>query len=186
MPWKQMLLALVLAGVAACAKTDSAVPLLYRSPGLNADYCAKRVAVVKFEDRRKKAQIGDKRGETFFYPQGREVAEWISRAAADELSQAGCRVQYHEAMYPFDVDWVVTGAVDQVYIKQTSLIDYDGEMKVRMRLQTPDGRFAFDKDYYVNWAKTTVPSGREKEELLTQLLQDVMREAIPSLTARMK
>ena len=48
-------------GVAACAKTDSAVPLLYRSPGLNADYCAKRVAVVKFEDRRKKAQIGDKR-----------------------------------------------------------------------------------------------------------------------------
>jgi uncharacterized lipoprotein YajG len=180
------LLLAALLGLSGCAKPDYTIQLAYQPAGSQASLCAnKQIAVVRFADGRKMTEIGDKDREAFFYPGEKSVTEWASRAVADELSSSGCKVQYHETFYPFNVDYIVTGEVIQVYLRQRGLLDYDANMKLKIRVQKGND-FVAEKTYSASWEKKVAPMTSSREGILMQLLQDVLRDAVPDIMDKMR
>lgn len=178
--------------LSGCAQTDVAIPLGYAPVAAQPGRCTQRVTIVDFADERPDQRLGDRQGEVFFYPAGQTPSQWAARALAEELTLSGCLVQRVQGGgaaargAATDADWVITGAVEKAYLKQTSLVDYDGSLRLRLLMERADGRQKFTKDVGVARQVTNLPSGRERTEILTGLMQDAMREAAPFLLEKMR
>jgi hypothetical protein len=163
---------------------DKKVDLEYEPAGIDPAPCSKSVAIVTFEDKRDVEAIGESgKGEKFYSKT--PVNEWISRALYDELRRAGCNAQYHSKMGDYGADFTVAGEVQQAYIKQDSAVKYNVDIVLKVDIYSGGKKIA-GKTYNSSMAKNTSPSFSFKTSVATQMLQDVMREAVPDLQDRLK
>lgn len=137
---------------------------------------APRVSVVRFEDKRLDLILGIRRDGTSFSA-SEDVAQWFSRALADELTRAGFQVSY--ALNPGMArsgrpDYIVTGEVRQVQVKEVSATEYSSAMEAQFRLAGIKGEIA-GESLTASLNRTAIPGAGIADDLLQQTLQEVVQ-----------
>lgn len=154
------------------------IDLTYRTAGIEPATCSKSVAIITFQDNRTESGIGES-GKGKKFQSSPPVSEWITRALYDELKSVGCRVEYHDTAGEFGTDVIMTGAVEQAYIKQDSWTKYNVNMRLQIFITV--GNKKITKTYRSTMTKRTAPAFSFNSNVATESLQDVMREAVPAL-----
>jgi hypothetical protein len=135
--------------------------------------------VIALEDQRESEAIGERKDGQQIY--GKPVAaEWISRALLEELKKSGCQGEYHDKGSDFTTDYVVTGAVKQMYFKQESISGFASEMKLRIVINK-GGQKVLGKEFSSTLRKKTLPGSGAYNEVLSELLQNMLREVVPDV-----
>lgn len=177
-------LALLLVLVAlGCAK-DYRVDLRYDPIMIPDQTCVGSVAVVKFSDARKDLYVGEDGG-TQYFPNG-DVSSWLSGALRDQLSSAGCQVEFHDREYDFATDSTITGQVEEAYVRRLSTTNYETVFRIKFEVHRK-GLKNFNKTYGSRYENTLLlPSSDNMAKLLEEGLQDMMRTIMPELLAQMR
>lgn len=176
---KYLLLVVALVALAACGPKGQ-VRLDYLPVALQGVSCSGPVAVVGFADARENQAVAEDRKGRKLFP-AENVAVWAGRALTDQLSQAGCRAEYHDKAYDFGATPVVAGEVQQAYVRQTGMTTYVADIKLKLKIRRA-GQPDLTRDYVGSLERTVVIKDSETyTELLREGLQDVLREAVPAL-----
>ena len=178
-----LLIVLVAAGLSGCS-VKSSVQLNYQPAGINMTDCDKSIAVVELVDQRGEEAVGKTNEGKLFYGE-KSVAEWISKALYEELTNGGCRAQYHEKEYDFDTDYILIGAIQEVFVTQASLTKYNARMQLKIVLKSGDQQ-VFERQFSSNYSKRTVFSPGVNSKVLTEVLQGMMKEVVPEVRNHMQ
>ncbi len=176
-----LLCALTLVG---CAPKDT-VRLLYApvTPSVLPAPTAPRVAVVLFEDKRGKQEIGTRsRGRTF--SAATSVPEWISRSLADEISRMGPQVSYAPSIQLAQSarpDYIVTGTVEEVWVKESNPTTYAATVRISFNVANRQG-LVYSQNLSSSQEKTGLPNSGMVEELLTSTLREVLGVAASKIS----
>lgn len=139
---------------------------------------AKRVVVVEFKDQRQDTRLGVRRdGSTFMAD--RDVPVWLSRSLADELTRLGLQVSYaasRKDAAAAQPDFVVTGVVKDVWLKEISTTELSVKMSATVTL-TRDGKQILKKVFSAAQSRKGMPSGSAAEELLLDSMQELVQPA---------
>ena len=135
----------LLALLAACGPSNNV--RLLPPPALDASVLpspnAPRVTVVMFEDKRMdQTVIGTRRDSSAFVTTD-NVAQWISKALADELARNGMQVSYSISVNEArkgNPDFMVTGQVDEANIRETSTTDMSTSLRANYVLANRQAR----------------------------------------------
>ena len=168
-----LLCALTLAG---CAPKDT-VRLLYTpvTPSVLPAPTAPRVAVVLFEDKRGKQEIGT-RSKGGVFSAATSVPEWISRSLADEISRMGPQVSYAPSIQLAQSarpDYIVTGTVEEVWVKESNPTTYAATVRISFNVANRQGS-VYSQNLSSSHEKTGLPSSGMVEDLLTGTLREVL------------
>ena len=138
---------------------------------------APSVSVVNFEDKRvDTASIGVRRDGSAFTTSG-DVAEWISRALADELARSGFQVTFAANVNQArsgNPDYLVTGQVDEVWLKENSSLEITSQMRVKCALANRKGRL-WSESCNSSQSRSGLPSGSTADNLLLDTLRDLVK-----------
>ncbi|MDE6734229.1 MAG: hypothetical protein K2J64_02035 [Desulfovibrio sp.] len=138
---------------------------------------APSVSVVNFEDKRvDTASIGVRRDGSAFTTSG-DVAEWISRALADELARSGFQVTFAANVNQArsgNPDYLVTGQVDEVWLKENSSMEISSQMRVKCALANRKGRL-WSESTNASQSRSGLPSGSTADNLLLDTLRDLVK-----------
>ena len=168
-----LLCALTLAG---CAPKDT-VRLLYTpvTPSVLPAPTAPRVAVVLFEDKRGKQEIGT-RSKGGVFSAATSVPDWISRSLADEISRMGPQVSYAPSIQLAQSarpDYIVTGTVEEVWVKESNPTTYAATVRISFNVANRQGS-VYSQNLSSSQEKTGLPSSGMVEDLLTGTLREVL------------
>lgn len=183
---RAILPALALISFALCACGPGNTIRLLPPPALQATSLpspnAPSVSVVTFTDNLPDPGIIGKRRDGSAFTTNGDVAQWLSRALADELARKGLRVTF--AMDTAQArsgnpDYLVTGAIEQIWLNETSAVQMTAQMRVQCSLANRKGRL---------WSETT-NSSQTYGGLLTngsgdKLLLDTLRDLIQPLAQK--
>lgn len=138
---------------------------------------APSVSVVSFEDKRvDTSSIGVRRDGSAFTTSG-DVAEWISRALADELARNGFQVTFASNVNQArsgNPDYLVTGQVDEVWLKENSSMEISSQMRVKCALANRKGRL-WSESCNASQSRSGLPSGSTADNLLLDTLRDLVK-----------
>ncbi len=162
-----------------CASQDS-VRLLYNpsAPAALPTPTAPTVAVVQFEDMRGREEIGVKRNGAAFRAMS-PVADWVSRSLADEIRRTGPQVSYAESLQQAQAgrpDFLVTGRVDEVWIKETGPASCTATVRIFVSMANPRG-MVYQQNLMSTQEKTGLPGSGMVEGVLTDALREVLNVA---------
>lgn len=106
-------------------------------------------------------------------------SDWIAKALVAELGRAGCVVVSESNASRF----VINGTIQNISVNSYMMMRGEISMNIRM---TNGARIALDQLYQakaekVNWWSAS----SEFQQTLTMTLQDLMRQAVPDITAAM-
>ncbi len=174
----RVLLFLGLALIVGCASTTT-IDLIYHPIDVDTSPCKSSVAVVALEDQRESEAVGEKKDGQQIYTKP-DAAEWISRALLEELKKSGCQGEYHDTGTDFNTDYIVTGAVKKMYFKQVSMSGFASDMKLRIVINK-GGQKVLGKEFTSTLKKKTVPGSGAYNEVLSELLQNMLREVVPDV-----
>jgi len=178
-----LIIAIIIGGLSACS-VKSAVNLNYQPADMNLPPCDRSIAVVELVDERGEKAVGRTNEGKLFYG-NTSVAEWVSRALYKELEKSGCRVQYHEKEYSFDSDYTLTGTIQNVFVTQASLTEYNASIRLKLAVKTGDEQI-FERKFTSTFSKKTVPSPGANSKVLTEVLQGMMKEVVPEIHKNLK
>ncbi|MHC4455502.1 MAG: hypothetical protein ACYS0I_00180 [Planctomycetota bacterium] len=174
----RLLLLLGLSLIVGCA-TPTSIDLIYHTVDADTSPCKSSVAVIALEDQREFEAIGEiKDGQQIYGKPA--AAEWISRALLEELKKGGCQGEYHDKGSDFNTDYVVTGAVEEMYFKQESMSGFASEMKLRIVVNKA-GQKVLGKGFSSTLRKKTLPGSGAYNKVLNELLQNMLREVVPDV-----
>lgn len=137
---------------------------------------APSISIVAFTDKRLNPEVVGKRRDGSAFTTSGDVAQWLSRALADELARRGLRVTF--AMSTAQArsgspDYLVTGEVEQVWLSEVSRVELSCQFRVKCALANRKGRL---------WTETTNASqtqgGLMGGAATDTLLLDTMHELI--------
>lgn len=138
---------------------------------------APSVSVVSFEDKRvDTSSVGVRRDGSAFTTSG-DVAEWISRALADELARSGFQVTFAANVNQArsgNPDYLVTGQVDEVWLKENSSLEITSQMRVKCALANRKGRL-WSESCNASQSRSGLPSGSTADNLLLDTLRDLVK-----------
>lgn len=138
---------------------------------------APSVSVVSFEDKRvDTSSVGVRRDGSAFTTSG-NVAEWISRALADELARSGFQVTFAANVNQArsgNPDYLVTGQVDEVWLKENSSLEITSQMRVKCALANRKGRL-WSESTNASQSRSGLPSGSTADNLLLDTLRDLVK-----------
>ena len=138
---------------------------------------APSVSVVSFEDKRvDTSSVGVRRDGSAFTTSG-DVAEWISRALADELARSGFQVTFAANVNQArsgNPDYLVTGQVDEVWLKENSSMEISSQMRVKCALANRKGRL-WSESCNASQSRSGLPSGSTADNLLLDTLRDLVK-----------
>ena len=180
---------LLLAALFLTGCAQNVVRLGYPSaPSVVAKSGSPSICVVLFEDRRGKAEIGERRDGQSFQPQT-AVDDWMSRAMADELAQAGFVVTYartFELAKQSAPDFIVTGVIEEVWLKEPSFTSLSCSMRVTVSLLRGNGTHLFKNNFSASLNRTVIPAMDSAPKILTETLNDLLQPAAQKIeqTAR--
>ena len=159
------------------------VDLVYQPSGVSVSPCQKSIAIVSFTDKRGKDAVGETQKGVPIHTND-SVSSWVSRAFYDELERSGCKVEYHDTGAMFDTDLTLTGEIKDLTVVQMSHTEYDAKLRLNVAVQA-NGQQVFSKEYVSALTKKTLPSSRVPGEVLTELLQGLIQEALSDLRDRL-
>lgn len=160
------------------------VNLIYKPSGAKVSPCQKSLAIVSFTDQRANQPVGET-SKGIPIRANDSVANWVSRAFYDDLQRSGCRVEYHDTGSRFDTDLTLTGAIKELKVVQMSHTEYDGRLRLDVVVHSNENQ-VFKKEYVSALAKKTMPSSDVPQEVLTELLQGLIKEALYDLGVQLK
>lgn len=179
-----VLLAVMAAALAACGPGNTV--RLLPPPPVDASALpapnAPSVSVVCFGDKRPDPEIVGKRRDGSAFTTSGDVAEWISRALADDLARRGLRVTF--AMDTAQArsgnpDYLVTGEVEQAWLTESSAVELTAQLRVQCALASRKGRI---------WSETTNSSqttgGLLSGATADNLLQETMRGIVQPVATK--
>ena len=176
---------LVMTTLTGCGPKDtvhlqysSATPVVMPSP------TAPRMAVVLFEDKRPmRDSVGLKRDGSKFTPDSL-VTEWVSRGLADELSRMGPQISYTPTIQlaqPANPDFIVTGSVDEVWIREVGVTTFNATIKVTVNLANRNGNI-MSQTLASTQERRGVPTSGSVENLMMDTLREVMGVAASKIS----
>ena len=138
---------------------------------------APRVSVVTFADKRQdQSALGVRRDKSAFVT-GDDVARWISRALADELARNGMQVTFAlnvNQARSGNPDYLVTGQVDEAWLRETSATDLSTNLRVNYVLANRQGRL-LRESLNSSQSRSGLPSGAAAENLMLETLRDLVK-----------
>ena len=168
----------LLALLAACGPSNNV--RLLPPPPLDASVLpspnAPRVTVVAFEDKRMdQTVIGTRRDNSAFVTTD-NVAQWISKALADELARNGMQVSYSISINEArkgNPDFMVTGQIDEANIRETSTTDMSTSLRANYVLANRQARI-MRESLNASQSRTGLPSGSAADNLMLETLRDLV------------
>lgn len=143
---------------------------------------ATSVSVVCFHDQRPDPEIVGKRRDGSAFTTNNDVAQWISRALADELARQGLRVTFAmdtAQARSANPDYLITGEIEQVWLSETSAVELSAQMRVKCTLANRKGRI---------WSETTNASqttgGLISAATADNLLRETMRGVVQPMATK--
>lgn len=169
----------LLALLAACGPSNNV--RLLPPPPLDASVLpspnAPRVTVVTFEDKRMdQTVIGTRRDSSAFVTTD-NVAQWISKALADELARNGMQVSYSLSVNEArkgNPDFLVTGQIDEANIRETSTTDMSTSLRANYVLANRQARL-MRESLNASQSRTGLPSGSAADNLMLETLRDLVK-----------
>lgn len=133
------------------------------------------VCVVNFkDDRLDPMSIGIRRDGSAFTTTG-DVPLWLSRALADELARKGFRVTFAmnaSQARSSNPDYIVTGAVNEVWLKENSATEMSVQMRISCTLASRKGKI-WTESSNSSQSRSSLPSGASADNLLLDTLRDL-------------
>lgn len=151
---------------------------------------APRVSVVAFADKRAdQTTLGVRRDKSAFVT-GDDVAQWVSRALADELARNGLQVTYASTVAQArsgNPDYLVTGELDEAWLREPSTTELSTGLRVNYVLANRQGRI-LRESLNSGQSRTGLPSGSAAENLMLDTLRDLIkpmaRKIVQAIEAR--
>lgn len=138
---------------------------------------APRVSVVIFADKRAdQTSLGQRRDNSAFVTAD-NVAQWMSKALADELARNGLQVSYAVSVSQArsgNPDYLVTGEVDEAWLRETSATEMSTNLRVNYVLANRQGRL-LRESLNSSQSRTGLPSGAAAENLMLETLRDLVK-----------
>ena len=138
---------------------------------------APRVTVVAFEDKRQDMTvIGSRRDNTAFVTND-SVTQWISKALADELARNGLQVSYSDSVNQAragNPDYLVTGDVDQVWLREKSATDLSTQMRVNYSVANRQSRI-YKETLNASQSRTVMPTGSAADTIMLDTLRELIK-----------
>lgn len=138
---------------------------------------APRVSVVIFADKRAdQTSLGQRRDSSAFVTAD-NVAQWMSKALADELARNGLQVSYAVSVSQArsgNPDYLVTGEVDEAWLRETSATEMSTNLRVNYVLANRQGRL-LRESLNSSQSRTGLPSGAAAENLMLETLRDLVK-----------
>lgn len=138
---------------------------------------APRVTVVAFEDKRQDMTvIGSRRDNTAFVTND-SVTQWISKALADELARNGLQVSYSDSVNQAragNPDYLVTGDVDQVWLREKSATDLSTQMRVNYSVANRQSRI-YKETLNASQSRTVMPTGSAADNIMLDTLRELIK-----------
>ncbi len=138
---------------------------------------APRVTVVAFEDKRQDMTvIGSRRDNTAFVTNDC-VTQWISKALADELARNGLQVSYSDSVCQAragNPDYLVTGDVDQVWLREKSATDLSTQMRVNYSVANRQSRI-YRETLNASQSRTVMPTGSAADTIMLDTLRELIK-----------
>lgn len=175
------MIGLIIFSCALCACGPGNTVRLLPAPAIQASALpapnAPSISIVTFSDKRHDPEIIGKRRDGSAFITTEDVAEWISRALADDLARKGMRVTFASSTAQArsgNPDYLITGTVEQLWLKETSSVELTAQMRVQCALANRKGRL---------WLETTnssqtyggLLSGSAANNLLLDTLKDLVQ-----------
>lgn len=138
---------------------------------------APRVTVVAFEDKRQDMSvIGSRRDNTAFVTND-SVTQWISKALADELARNGLQVSYADSVNQAKAgnpDYLVTGDVDQVWLREKSATDLSTQMRINYAVANRQSRI-YSETLNASQSRTVMPMGSAADNIMLDTLREIIK-----------
>ncbi|MDY0258988.1 MAG: hypothetical protein RBR41_04900 [Desulfovibrio sp.] len=138
---------------------------------------APRVTVVAFDDKREDMTvIGSRRDNTAFVTND-SVTQWISKALADELARNGLQVSYSDSVSQAragNPDYLVTGDVDQVLLREKSATDLSTQMRVNYSVANRQSRI-YKETLNASQSRTVMPTGSAADTIMLDTLRELIK-----------
>ena len=138
---------------------------------------APRVTVVAFDDKRQDMTvIGSRRDNTAFVTND-SVTQWISKALADELARNGLQVSYSDSLSQAragNPDYLVTGDVDQVWLREKSATDLSTQMRVNYSVANRQNRI-YKETLNASQSRTVMPTGSAADTIMLDTLRELIK-----------
>lgn len=174
------LVALALFSFALCACGPGNTVRLLPAPAIEATALpapnAPSISIVTFSDKRHDPEIVGKRRDGSAFTTNEDVAQWISRALADELARKGMRVTFAQSAAEArsgNPDYLITGIIEQFWLNEVSSVELTAQMRIQCTLANRKGKL---------WMETTnssqtyggLLSGNAANNLLLDTLKDLV------------
>lgn len=138
---------------------------------------APSICVVNFEDGRSDEYSVGVRRDGSAFTTNQNMSEWIGRALADELARDGLRVTYAVSVAQArsgNPDYLVTGRVDNVWLKEDGRLQLTSSMRVNLALANRKGRI-WSETCNSSETKAGLPSKGWADDLLLSTLKDLIK-----------
>jgi hypothetical protein len=138
---------------------------------------APTISVVTFADNRPdRTSLGVRRDGSAFVTSD-NMADWVSRALADELGRNGMQVSYSTSTKQArngNPDYMVTGELNALWLKEVSATELSTELHVTYYLASRQKRILKDS-FNSAQARTGLPTSSAAENLLLDTLRDLVK-----------
>ena len=179
-PVRNVLFLVLLAFLAtACGPANSVRPLPppFQEGAVLPGPKAPRVTVVAFDDKRQDMTvIGSRRDNTAFVTND-SVTQWISKALADELARNGLQESYADSVNQAragNPDYLVTGDVDQVWLREKSATDLSTQMRVNYSVANRQSRI-YKETLNASQSRTVMPTGSAADNIMLDTLRELIK-----------
>ena len=179
-PMRNVLFLVLLAFLAtACGPANSVrlLPPPFQDGAVLPGPKAPRVTVVAFDDKRQDMTvIGSRRDNTAFVTND-SVTQWISKALADELARNGLQVSYSDSVNQAragNPDYLVTGDVDQVWLREKSATDLSTQMRVNYSVANRQSRI-YKETLNASQSRTVMPTGSAADNIMLDTLRELIK-----------
>ena len=179
-PMRNVLFLVLLAFLAtACGPANSVrlLPPPFQEGAVLPGPKAPRVTVVAFDDKRQDMTvIGSRRDNTAFVTND-SVTQWISKALADELARNGLQVSYSDSVSQAragNPDYLVTGDVDQVWLREKSATDLSTQMRVNYSVANRQNRI-YKETLNASQSRTVMPTGSAADTIMLDTLRELIK-----------
>ena len=154
--------------LSACGPSNTVRLLPLPQPGVSVLPApnAPRISVVPFEDKRMDANLGTRRDGSAFVAT-EDVAQWVSRGLADELTRAGLQVSY--ALTPGQA-----GKLEEVWIKEVSSTELTTGMRATYVLASRSGKVS-SETLTSGQSRNGLPGGSVADDLMRQTMLDLVQ-----------
>jgi hypothetical protein len=178
--------AMMAISLVGCAFGDRHVSLAYQPVGTVRTSTTASIAVIKFQDQRRRQEIGQVRNGWGMVTAkvtigNQDAGLWLANALADELSQAGFKVTKFTSAPESSEDIVIEGMITDIFVDM--FMTYNGRIESRI-VAKKGGSVLVDRVFLAQQNNVAWwGSAKEYEQVVNKAAQDLMKRILPEIVA---